>query len=226
MNEWLRTLRSIPFRFIHLEGDDAIHHHALQSRERARALADALQLNVVQVCLEIWSFKRKKEAALNTTLSADAVSKFYNIVDWAPSSEERSAKMIDNALTICRRLLTVPSIKNLLMAIEERYPCGSPLNSVFKLQEIIDRGGGNKDVIFWILSKIDDELRTGVLSASDVTCRNLKRNTAKSITDIICAKQAMKNYLLTTVLDSKNIRQDCKANIRELLQSVETYRSH
>ena len=23
MNEWLRTLRSIPFRFIHLEGDDA-----------------------------------------------------------------------------------------------------------------------------------------------------------------------------------------------------------
>ena len=105
MNEWLRTLRSIPFRFIHLEGDDAIHYHALQSRESARALADALQLNVVQVCLEIWSFKRKKEAALNTTLSADAVSKFYNIVDWAPSSEERSAKMIDNALTICRRLL-------------------------------------------------------------------------------------------------------------------------
>ena len=117
MNEWLRTLRSIPFRFIHLEGDDAIHHHALQSRESARALADALQLNVVQVCLEIWSFKRKKEAALNTTLSADAVSKFYNIIDWAPSSEERSAKMIDNALTICRRMLAVPSIKNLLMAI-------------------------------------------------------------------------------------------------------------
>ena len=226
MNEWLRTLRSIPFRFIHLEGDDAIHYHEIQSRESARALADALQLNVVQVCLEIWSFKRKKEAALNTTLSADAVSMFYNIVDWAPSSEERSAKMIDNALTICRRLLAVPSIKSLLMAIEERYPCGSPLNSVFKLQEIIDRAGCNKDVIFWILSKIDDELRTGVLSASAVTCRNLRRNTPKSITDIICAKQAMKNYLLTTVLDSKNIRQDCKAKIRELLQSVETYRSH
>ena len=159
------------------------------------------------------------------TLSAEAVAKLYQNIDFAKSSEPRSARMIDNALTICRRLLAVSSIKALLMAIEERYPCGSPLNSVFKLQEIIDRGGGNKDVIFWILSKIDDELRTGVLCALDVSCRNLKRNTPKSITDIICAKQAMKNYLLTTVLDSKNIRQDCKAKIREMLQSVETYRS-
>ena len=133
MEQWLRTLRSTPFRFMQLDGDDAKYYHELQVRENKRGEADALQHNIVQVCLEIWSFKRKKEAALNTTLSADAVSKFYNIVDWAPSSEERSAKMIDNALTICRRLLAVPSIKSLLMAIEERYPCGSPLNSVFKL---------------------------------------------------------------------------------------------
>ena len=66
----------------------------------------------------------------------------------------------------------------------------------------------------------------GVLSGPDITCRSLKRNTAKSLTDIICAKQNMKNYLLTTVLDSKGIRADCKAKMRELLQSVETYRSH
>ena len=66
MNEWLRTLRSIPFRFIHLEGDDAIHYHEMQSRENARALADALQLNVVGLPQErfVNAFIRRKPQLL------------------------------------------------------------------------------------------------------------------------------------------------------------------
>ena len=44
-------------------------------------------------------------------------------------------------------------------------------------------------------------------------------------TDMYHAKLKMKTYLLTTVLDSKGILSECKAKMRELLQSVETYRS-
>ena len=86
MNQLLRALRSTPFRFMQLDGDDAKYYHELQVRENKRGEADALQHNVVQVCLEIWSFKRGKEDAFNTTLSSESVAKLFE-----SSSEPRSA---------------------------------------------------------------------------------------------------------------------------------------
>ena len=79
--------------------------------------------------------------------------------------------------------------------------------------------------MLWLISQIDDDLKTGVLSDEQISVRSLRRGHPRSITDLHIAKLKMKSYLLTAVLDSKPIRSDCKAMIRHMLESIDTYRT-
>ena len=101
----------------------------------------------------------------------------------------------DAAITVCKRLLAKDELRAILLDLECRYPGGSALNSVWKLQEIVSRSS-TASKIFWFLTKLDDELKTGSLPAETVTVKNIKGKHTKSISDMLFLKQSMKGLLL------------------------------
>ena len=135
--------------------------------------------------------------------------------------------MINSALTICKRILSLPDLRDMLIRLEEEFPAAppmqqTPLGGVSKLQEIINRGQ-NHAKIFWLLSKTYDDMLSGARDAAAFSVRCLKGGHAHSITDIYLVKRRLKIYLLTTVLDSKSISPESKAVLREVFDSVQSY---
>ena len=68
--------------------------------------------------------------------------------------------MIDSCLTITKRMLAVKEIKDALTILQARDDF--PLNSVTKLQLIIDKCSSTSKIVWW-LAKLNDDLQSKVI---------------------------------------------------------------
>ena len=92
VKEWLRVIRSSKFNFLKLDSDDAKYFHSLQMREDKKAEAQALDLNVLQQCLDVWVFKKRKEIITNIIIGSEQVARLYEAhIKFAQGSQQRSA---------------------------------------------------------------------------------------------------------------------------------------
>ena len=83
-----------------------------------------------------------------------------------------SASFIDCALTINRRVLTIPACAELLRAMDDDYGTRGPFDSVFKIQTIINRSK-TPSAIAWVLECVVDQLRMQQLGVGDFSTRKL-----------------------------------------------------
>ena len=138
LHGWRRMLMSAPGRiFVKLDNEDDRYFHSLQLREARKAEGHSTRQTALQVSCDVWSFKERKERG-GAKLSAKDVAKLYDdsIVTFSSESEVRTHGLIDVCITIYKRIMRLPDLKAIALRLEE-LPAGSPLNSVYKIQDCV-----------------------------------------------------------------------------------------
>ena len=158
VNAWTSTLLSCPLLWRFCDSDDAKYFHCLNYREAKAEEARAMTYDAIQVVYDVWSFRVRKGGSIG----AKELSKLYDehVKFSATQSEPRSEAMIDSCLTIAKRMLAVKEIKDELTILQARDDF--PLNSVTKLQLIIDKCSSTSKIVWW-LTKLNDDLQSKVI---------------------------------------------------------------
>eukprot|EP00973_Karenia_brevis_P025668 3541434-Karenia_brevis.AAC.1 len=161
-----------------------------------------------------------KEKASKTSYGARLICGFWR--DTIRNAGEMAKPgTIDACLTIHERLLCIPECDAIIRMNDEKYGRDS-VWSLWKLQEIVYRGQ-KKDRILWSMLCIDDGLKNGRLSPSDVSITAIKTG-PKSLTDVYIQSWYMKKFLLGAWLDQSDFPSYMKTKARDIFANHTTYR--
>ena len=199
---WKQTLLCVTCRyFCRLDNLDKRYYHQLFFREQARTVSAAVAFSTLGMICDVWSFKVRKEKEKQGNISALELSKMYGEhVVFSGDSEPRSQGIIDACITAYRRLMLIPELRSILLRLEE-LPEGSPLDSAFKIDELIKKKTSKQ--LLWWLSKLEDDLNTKSRSKSEFTIKTIRSGHLNSITDMYMAKQQIKAHVLSSELDRR-----------------------
>ena len=225
LDKWLGLLLSYPVIFKKITSDDEKYSEANSLREDVSGAARAVTLSARQLIHNIAGFKAAKEKALKAKFGADHIAKVWKDTIRVSKSNEILTKKstIDTCLTIKDRVLSLPGIEDIWIKSDTRDGPTSFFNFLFKVQEIVYRGGTKKN-IKWIIECIDDQLTSGKTPDAEITVSSLKTG-SKSVTDPMLVQLDLRDYLLGPWLDSKlEIPEYMKKKCREVFQNHKTFR--
>jgi hypothetical protein len=166
---------------------------------------------------------REKHALENKGMKISAIklsTHFLSSVQTASSSENMSASFIDAALTIESRILTSAVAREILNIMDSKYGMHGPLNSVYKLQAIINRAR-TPSLIEWCMTSLADSIAMGFLEPGECSIKKLE----KVHCDVSMMKHQFHEYLLGPYLDEKGFPTASKAKARAVLCSHASVRS-
>ena len=222
-----RLFLSTPCKFVKLSGGDEIFAEANSLRARVGNIARVVTLSARQVAYNIAGFKLRKEAEnLGKTFGAVEISKFWDDhVEKSQSGEQCHKKAtIDAALTVHKRLLSIPSLDNAIAESENTKGPDSCWNSLYKLQEIVWRCRGASQML-WLIASVDDKIQGGMMTDQEVSIQALKSQSLRSISDPAMMRFALKRYLLGEWLDGKRFPAYMKLKAREIFENHTCYRA-
>ena len=105
-------------------------------------------------------------------MSAAAVATDYrNNLRMSKSSEEVSDSFVDNALTLNKRALTIPAVREAVDKLQDLLGTGSPWNQVSKMIKVVQKGKIPLN-IEWTFVSITDLFLTNNLGPGDIVSRN------------------------------------------------------
>ena len=166
-------------------------------------------------------FKLRKEKSGAGEMSAARIADFYaEHCKNAPGEQAMSKAAIDQCLTVLNRVFCIPRCEKIVADIEKIFgPAvkNAGLTLSF-LQEVINRCRSPSN-IEWMLEYIWDGIDQGQLSINDLTVKNMKARTRKSISDVALHQQELKEYLTGEWLDTVNLQSDAKSMLRDIFQS-------
>lgn len=124
-------------------------------------------------------------------------------------------------------MLSIPKVRKLLMDADGWSYGANPLDSVTKMQLIVDKAKDAKS-IEWAVELILDLAKSGALSADQCGTRALEGKLSgqggKGLVDLMIFKLDLGNHLLTTFMDSKPWSPAIKDGIRKTFESIVTTR--
>ena len=189
-----------------------------------QGVARAVEYSARQWIYNIMDFKKKKEGS-GAKISAEQIALFWakNISQHKGGETFNKKSTIDCCLTIGERLFSLEPCERIIHQWDEIKGPDSTWNSVYKLQETVQRGKSPKNIT-WLVASIDDQLGSKKIADKDVTVGAIKSATAKTISDPILHMQTIKQYLLGDWLDSKEFPPYVKQRLREIFQPHASYR--
>ncbi len=115
-----------------LPGGEDQYWRSQNVRQERIEIGDVAQLSVRQWIYDVIGFRESKERELEKKLAASAVAKMCDEhVRYARSSERITDAFVDSALTIHKRLLSIPAATELLLWPEEHMMIANPFKSIF-----------------------------------------------------------------------------------------------
>ncbi len=225
---WRTVALTATFSFKELVSEDTIWFEAIALREAMVTAHTAMGRTALQRCFEIIALKTRYEAGGGGKLASAAVQNLY--VERARLSDESepvSAAAVDAALTIHRRALSIPAV---LDCIKEMEGAGiPPLNSIFKLQVIVQKAR-SEDNIVWCFQAIRDKLKSDAIDKDCLTMTALggggKTGSGRvAFVDLLVAKRALKCHMLGEWLN-KMLPSSNAMRLRKVFDSHESYRKH
>ena len=144
--------------------------------------------------------------------AAKLAAHFSSKVKLARSSEPITSSFVDASLTIESRVLCLDMARTALEHLDDSCGVSSPLNSVYKLQVVVDRAKTPKG-IEWVFVAMVDSLRMGWVDASEFTVAKMKKETV----DVYLLKSGFHAFLLVDFLDRHPFDNAAKATIRGVL---------
>ena len=178
--------------------------YALQQRETISTIHKAAYRTALQRVYEVSRLMKKmKETLPASEVTAASIAQAYNDnLESAPGSTSKvTLNFIDCSVTISNRLLCNPEIVYCLQDLEESSTCSentNPLDSVTKLQEIINKCKSNTANLTWVIQGFWYTIRHGrmnQLSVNDI--RGTAATGNRGLVDLLVYKMQMRSVMLS-----------------------------
>lgn len=229
LQRWKQAMLMTSYNFKIIESEDTKHYSAKQIREDAGASYFGVKLSAIAKIFELVKFKARKERVTGK-LSNEAIAKLYmdNVRFSSDGTDElpTSIKFITSAISVHKRILSIPKCRELLFAADEA-PQGNPLDSVCKLTMVAQKSRDN-DQITWTIELLLDFVASNALSAEQLGLRalegKLSGQAGRGIIDMCIYKMNLLQLMLSNHLDSCTWDSTIKATIRDLGSSIKRFR--
>ena len=142
----------------------------------------------------------------------------------ASNQEKISESFVDCALSIHRRLLSIPKCQEILEWCDQNWLISSAWKSIYSLQALLDRAGA-PDLIAWSLEGMVDGVRMNFLDSGHFVISKLKDSRASYI-EVLKMKHATLLHLLKEWLNELKLDKKRKDNIKSCCGSFEMLRKH
>ncbi|CAK0842067.1 unnamed protein product [Prorocentrum cordatum] len=144
---------------------------------------------------------------------------FLTSVLLSSRGETFSPSFIDAALTVESRVLADPVVGQILQELDDSFGSSGPLNSVHKLQAVINRGKTAQG-IQWTFKSIADSIKMRYLEAGEITATKINRLHG----DVAMLKMEVRDYRLHIFLEKHAFTADAKRRLREVLHGHDSAR--
>ena len=221
LKEWLRMARSTEMVLMILNNEEAMYYRTSNLREQTQADATAVTRTAFQQIHEVIHFHDRMSAKYGEKLGAKKVAKLYaehvkQRKAWkkpeeeassktkVPDTEIKSERMIEDALTIGRRALSVPEVNAVLRDADGRWGHSSLFDSVAKIAGLL--GKGKVQQYPFLFESIHHMVLTEQMEVSEFSFRGLlgdSRSKGIPYFEVILLKQRFLHHLLSKWLPSK-----------------------
>ena len=226
---WRTVALTTTMRFEVIANDDDIFWRGIQLRELIVTEHKALTRTAFARIWEVARMKERLEGKSKSKLSAQKLAEEWRSkVMMSADSDEMSDAFIDASLTVFARLLTIPSAKDLIVWCERQYGHSGPLNSVWKLQSIINKAR-DPPRIQWTVEALVDGFRTQNIDLGEMSIRQLSGVKKKKLTgllDVVLFKKDVLDQWLEHQLRTLLVPESVCKVLREKLGSYTSYRAH
>ena len=227
MSQWEKVLRSSNGRVVALATFDEQFFWCANERRRFKRVAETVSRLQSQIACEVWFYRARKQASLNK--QTDELRRAGRL--YASQLHEASADMeslgdprvIEHAIQAYERILSQPSLQEVLVRFDKNYGSKGPFNSLSKLSDLYLRCR-TLGKMRWVLQVSEMMLVTEALDISDFAVKNLKTRPGSSragTLELLLMKQQLLRYFLNTFLDQRKLLH--KEELRDLFQSPGAY---
>lgn len=210
-----------------------MYYRCANIREEVVTEAATIQRTAFQSVYEIAAFSDAMSDKHGERLSAKKIAKLYadHVVQSKASSgsvgkaEVRGERMIDDALTIARRGLSVPEIEAVLRRCDNLWGHQSPFNSVAKICGVISKCRAKE--LVWVFQSIEHAVLTEQIETSAFTVRFSLGDASKiGYIDVLLLKLRVLQRLTNTWLPSQGCSGEVLAVLHDKVMFPVQWREH
>ena len=155
-----------------------------------------------------------KHSSWRTLRPPKVAAQFDKSVTFASTSERFPIAFVVSAMTVQNRILNIGACRGLLTKLDSDYGTGSPLNSVYKLQAIVNkcRTPANIEAV---IAQLVWGFEAGLYEADDMSVKKLREH----MVDLMLLKKAMLRHFLDSCFQSLRFPPE---DVNALRRSYET----
>ena len=226
LKKWRQSFLTIPMVFEVLESEQDMWKRAKQLRDRAAAENATVTYTPAQKIFSVIGFKKRADAK-GGKLSATELTEKYNAgTTDVPGQEAIAEAWVDAAVTVWERVLSKEDLRTLVMGMEEEFTNGGPLNSVYKLNELV-KVCRTEENMNHCLVEIRDLVANGSIASDEVAVRTLngKGIGGKGLLHLLLYKLTAKRFLhMFVVENSANLDKEFITCYQETFATTKSYR--
>ncbi len=210
MNKHRTAILSCSVIFELLPTEDDQFFKATQLRANIKGMEDLCGRTTVQNIFDVVGFKKRKEKTGGGGVTAAQLLKEYkDHVRSASSSETFSESFFETALYVWEQALRVESIRDIVLAVEEKFQKKTPFDSVYKLEAFIQKGR-TAPRIAWCFGYCNDILHEDGVTPGELSIPGLtgKAKGGKGLLDLALAKYDLGQHILNVWLKANSFAQD------------------
>ena len=220
---WQAIRRSMTIQFVKLTSEEmsnGIAIKAINMREDLKKDAEKAAWGTKQKLEFVVMEEHSLHAKLGRKVNEPDLTKHLKAVSSAESSEPMNKSFVDAVLTIDARFLLVPACNAALKKFDNLSPMPGmgPMDSVYKIQVVIQQGR-TEDNIVWITQSLLDGYLMGVWANADFAVSKLKTVTCQ----MTLLQKEMRDWSFRWI-DKMGFSPHHNSNIRLLLADHQTVR--
>ena len=203
IKSWIDMMSNVHFEFKEIAPGLDRWYAGQNCREDVTERAAAITYTLTQRVDLVYGFKLWREKETGSKLSAEKCGKMLAKVKQAggPNSEAYSEHFVKCAINIKEKVMNNPTAMAALQRLQAKFLANSPFKSVFNLQELIHRCGGDIAVIGSVIEVLVDGFFMGTIDKSEFS-QNRIRDPSKSIVEVIKLQLGVKEHMLHVLLPS------------------------
>ena len=156
LEEWRGVLLSVPMRFTVVESDqehkiDLMMKTLVQEREDIGVLFDNLRVSALMRTFEVIDMKAQLEKDGGERQTNKSLAAYYKTLRYCKKSEKVSPTFVEISLSLHKNALCYDKVRNICLRFDE-MGLDNPLDSVYKLREIMIKSDKSRQNMEWAFS--------------------------------------------------------------------------
>jgi hypothetical protein len=218
VQDWKHFFMSVQIDFYRVP-ENLMSFLSFHLREQLFEAGETVMWTMLQRVQMVIREKHILESKGGKASASKVASVFLSHVKLATNSDAISVAFVDSSLTIHDRILGNAACQKVLLSLDSEFGLQSPLNSVYKLQALIDRAK-TQPAIEFVLSSLMDSLKMGTIETGDFSVKKLKGH----IVDLHLLKYRFHTHFLTMFMDTHPFPLAVKEKVRSIFVDHATVR--